>query len=79
MALLTLCQVTNFDQYNEFLPKDTAKAGHIRNKDMSVEEIRHQLDEIKGHLVWYPMEFLKDAEMAEKGLQVNAWTESVFT
>jgi phospholipase D1/2 len=43
------------------------------------EEIRQKLDQIKGHLVWMPLDFLKDAEMAEKGLQVNAWTESIYT
>jgi len=26
-----------------------------------------------------PLDFLKDAEMAEKGLQINSWTESVYT
>jgi hypothetical protein len=29
--------------------------------------------------VWMPLDFLRDAEMAEKGLQVNSWTESVYT
>jgi phospholipase D1/2 len=43
------------------------------------EEIRVKLDQIKGHLVWMPLEFLKDANMAETGLQVNAWTESIYT
>jgi phospholipase D1/2 len=37
------------------------------------------LNEVKGHLVWMPLDFLKDAEMAEKGMQVNQFTESVFT
>ena len=31
------------------------------------EEIRQKLDQIKGHLVWMPLEFLKDAPMAETG------------
>jgi phospholipase D1/2 len=26
-----------------------------------------------------PLKFLRDAEMAEKGLQVNQFTESVYT
>ena len=43
------------------------------------EEIREKLNQIKGHLVWMPLEFLKEAEMAEKGMQVNQFTESVFT
>lgn len=46
---------------------------------MPPEEIRAKLDKIKGHLVWMPLEFLKDAEMAETGLQINAWTESIYT
>lgn len=37
------------------------------------------LDRIRGHLVLMPMDFLKDAEMAEPGLQVNSWTESIYT
>lgn len=46
---------------------------------MPPQDCRDKLDQIKGHLVWMPMEFLRDAEMAEKGLQVNSWTESVYT
>ena len=41
--------------------------------------MRAKLEQIKGHLVWMPLNFLKDAEMAEKGLQVNQFTESVYT
>lgn len=42
-------------------------------------EIRKKLDKVKGHLVWMPLDFLKDANMAEVGLQVNQFTESVYT
>jgi phospholipase D1/2 len=55
------------------------RQGHIYDKSMPVEEIKKQLSRIKGHLVWMPLEFLCDAEMAEKGLQVNSYTESVYT
>jgi phospholipase D1/2 len=55
------------------------KAGHIYNKSMSVEEIKKQLDRVKGHLVWMPLDFLVDADMAEPGLQVNQFTESIYT
>jgi phospholipase D1/2 len=41
-------------------------------------DIRKKLDQIKGHLVWMPLEFLKDAQMAEPGLQINSWTESIY-
>ncbi len=46
---------------------------------MPAADARAKLDEIKGHLVWMPMDFLQDAEMAERGLQLNSWTESVYT
>jgi phospholipase D1/2 len=44
-----------------------------------VDVVRQELDKIKGHLVWMPLDFLKDVELAEKGLQVNAYTESIYT
>ncbi|KAL2066313.1 hypothetical protein VTL71DRAFT_2384 [Oculimacula yallundae] len=71
--------VKNFDDYDKFLPPKGTKAGHIYDKMIPPEEIRAKLDQIKGHLVWMPLEFLKDAAMAETGLQVNSWTESIYT
>ncbi|KAK3324376.1 hypothetical protein B0T19DRAFT_229252 [Cercophora scortea] len=71
--------VKTFDDYNGFLPPKGIKPGHIFDRMIPPEEVRRKLDQIKGHLVWMPLDFLKDAEMAEKGLQVNQWTESVYT
>ncbi|CZT42378.1 related to phospholipase D [Rhynchosporium secalis] len=71
--------VKNFDDYDKFLPPKGTKAGHIYDKMIPPNEIRAKLDQIKGHLVWMPLEFLKDAAMAETGLQVNSWTESIYT
>jgi phospholipase D1/2 len=76
---LTWVVVKNFDDYNTFLPPKGVKAGHIFDKFLPPEEIRQKLDQIKGHLVWMPLDFLKDANMAETGLQVNQITESVYT
>jgi phospholipase D1/2 len=42
---------------------------------MPVKDVREKLDQIKGHLVWLPLDFLRDAEMAEPGLAVNQITE----
>ncbi len=67
-----------FEDYNNFLPPKGVKAGHVFDKMTPPNEIRQKLDQIKGHLVWMPLDFLKDAEMAEKGLQVNQFTESVY-
>ncbi len=71
--------VKTFDDYEAFLPKNNIKQGHLHDPYMPVQDVRQKLDQIKGHLVWMPLEFLKDAEMAERGLQVNAYTESVYT
>lgn len=71
--------VKTFEDYDRYLPPRGVKSGHIFDQFMPPEDIRQKLDQVKGHLVWMPMEFLQDAEMAEKGLQVNSWTESVYT
>lgn len=71
--------VKNFDDYDRYLPPKGVKAGHVYDQFMPPEEAREKLSQVRGHLVCMPMEFLQDAEMAERGLQVNAWTESVYT
>lgn len=71
--------IKTFEDYDRFLPPRGVKPGHIFDQFMPPEDARKKLDQIRGHLVWFPLEFLKDAEMAERGLQVNAFTESVFT
>jgi len=72
--------VKNFDDYDAFLgAKGSRKAGHLYDMYQPVDVVRQELDKIKGHLVWMPLDFLKDANMAEKGLQVNAYTESIYT
>ncbi|KAJ2905464.1 hypothetical protein MKZ38_005340 [Zalerion maritima] len=71
--------VTNFEEYDHFLPPKGVKAGHIFDRMMPAADIRSKLDKVKGHLVWMPLQFLKDAPMAETGLQVNQFTESIFT
>ena len=71
--------VKTFEDYDTFLPPKGVKAGHIFDRFLPPEDIRTKLDKIKGHLVWFPLDYLKDANMAETGLQVNSWTESVYT
>lgn len=72
--------VKNFDDYEAFLPRHNKfKQGHLHDPFMPGEEVRQKLDLIRGHLVWMPLDFLRDAPMAEKGLQINAYTESIYT
>jgi len=71
--------IRTFDDYQNFLPRNDTKQGHLYNKFMPDDEIKRALDKIRGHLVWMPLNFLENAEMAEKGLAVNYYTESIYT
>ncbi|KAI0022487.1 phospholipase D/nuclease [Xylariomycetidae sp. FL0641] len=71
--------VKTFEDYDTFLPPKGVKAGHIFDRFQPVEDVRKKLDKIKGHLVWMPLDYLKDVNMAETGLQVNSLTESIYT
>lgn len=69
--------IKTFEQYDEFLPsRKSYKQGHLADAFVPVEDVKKKLDEVRGHLVWMPLDFLKDAPMAEfVGLQVNQFTE----
>ena len=67
--------IKTFEDYNHFYPRGSHKQGHLFDPYQPVQEVRQKLDRIKGHLVWLPLEFLRDAEMAEPGLAVNQITE----
>jgi phospholipase D1/2 len=77
--------IKTFEDYEAFTPNPKVdkehKQGHlyVKPQDMSIQEVKKQLDRIRGHLVWMPLDFLCNAEMAEKGLQVNEYTESIYT
>nr|BAC67175.1 phospholipase D [Aspergillus nidulans] len=71
--------IRTFEEYDKYRAKDGYKLGHLYDPFIPVQEVREKLDKIKGHLVWMPLDFLKDAEMAEPGLQVNQYTESIYT
>ncbi|KAF6808198.1 phospholipase [Colletotrichum sojae] len=71
--------IKTFEDYDRYLPPKGLKSGHIFDQFMPAADARKKIDQIKGHLVWFPLDFLRDAEMAEKGLQVNQFTESVYT
>lgn len=71
--------VKTFEDYDNFLPKQGIKSGHIYDRMQDPADVRKKLDKVKGHLVFMSLDFLKDANMAEVGLQVNSMTESVYT
>jgi phospholipase D1/2 len=75
--------ILTFEDYDSFTPNPEAdkdhKQGHLYDKHRPVKEIRLELDRIRGHLVWMQLKFLENAELAERGLQLNKYTESVYT
>lgn len=69
--------IKTFEDYDHFRPR-TGKDGHLFDLYQPVKDVREKLDKIKGHIVWMPLDFLRDAEMAEPGLAVNQFTEVSF-
>ncbi|KAI8991905.1 hypothetical protein BDF20DRAFT_812470 [Mycotypha africana] len=65
---------TNTEAFREIfhcVPDDTAfypdpsqiDIGHVHNPELTVEEIRGQLSNIRGHLVEFPYDFLKNVDL----------------
>lgn len=77
--VLTICAVKKFDDYDRYMAPRGVKPGHIFDQFLPVQDIKEKLAKIRGHLVWMPLKFLEETEMADKGLQVNQFTESVYT
>jgi phospholipase D1/2 len=78
--------IKTWTDYDTFSPRKTVKQGHIHDPYIPAKELRAKLDEIRGHLVWMPLDFLKDENMAENmekniksrlggAMQVNSYTE----
>lgn len=72
--------IKTFEDYDNFVGKPgSRKTGHLYDQYMPADVVRQELDKIRGHLVWMPLDFLRDAPMAEKSLAVNSFTESGYT
>lgn len=70
--------IKTWADYDSFAPRKTIKQGHLHDPHMPAELVRKEMDRIRGHLVWMPLDFLCNEEMAEKGMQVNQYTEVSF-
>lgn len=70
--------IKTWKDYDSFAPHKSVKQGHLYDAYMPVKQVREELDKIRGHLVWMALDFLCEEEMAEKGLQVNSYTEVSF-
>ena len=67
--------IKSWKDYDDFVPRKSTKQGHLHDPYMPVKQVRGELDKIRGHLVWMALDFLCEEEMAEKGMQVNSYTE----
>jgi phospholipase D1/2 len=67
--------IKTWKDYDSFAPRKTIKQGHLHDPYMPASLVRHELDKIRGHLVWMPLDFLCEETMAERGMQVNSVTE----
>lgn len=67
--------IKTWDDYDHFAPRDRIKQGHLHDPYMPVDAVKKEMDKIRGHLVWMPLDFLENEEMAKWGLQVNSVTQ----
>lgn len=67
--------IKTWDDYDHFAPRDRIKQGHLHDPYMPVETVKKEMDKIRGHLVWMPLDFLEKEEMAKWGLAVNSVTQ----
>jgi phospholipase D1/2 len=62
----------------------TWKIGHVVKEEFSpgekgLREVKEILSRVRGTLVEMPLLFLKEVDMAQEGLSLNALTEEVYT
>lgn len=56
--------VTNWEEYKSFYPDPAhIDIGHVHDPEMSVDEIRDHLSNIRGHLVEFPYKFLEGVDL----------------
>lgn len=67
--------IRTWKDYDTFAPRDTVKQGHLHDPYMPVAAVKKEMDRIRGHLVWMPLDFLCEEEMATWGVQVNSMTQ----
>lgn len=67
--------IKTWKDYDSFAPRDSIKQGHLHDPYMPVDAVRKEMDKIRGHLVWMPLDFLCEEEMAKWGVQINSVTQ----
>ncbi|CEP06786.1 hypothetical protein [Parasitella parasitica] len=58
--------VHTYEQHRKFIPNPAkVKTGHIADSSLTEDEICEQLDQIRGHLVLFPKDYLKDENLLQ--------------
>ncbi|OAC98061.1 hypothetical protein MUCCIDRAFT_150547 [Mucor lusitanicus CBS 277.49] len=72
--------VHTFEQHRKFLP-DPAKIphGHVADPDLHGREIRQRLSKVRGHLVQFPSDYLKDENMLGSLIRETVTPMVIFT
>ncbi|KAI8370759.1 hypothetical protein EDC96DRAFT_502234 [Choanephora cucurbitarum] len=63
--------ITNWNQYHQFYPDpEKIELGHVHDPNMSVHEVRKHLSAIRGHLVEFPLDFLRDEDLQGEAIPI---------
>lgn len=73
--------VTNWDEYKAFYPSgEEIDIGHVYDPEMSVDEILENLGRVRGHLVEFPLDFLKEVNLQGDSIPfITDFTEELYT
>ncbi|KAI8052677.1 hypothetical protein BDF21DRAFT_441216 [Thamnidium elegans] len=70
--------VHTFDQHRKFLP-DKVPHGHVADPELHGREIRNRLAKVRGHLVQFPYDYLKDENMLGSLIRETVTPMVIFT
>ncbi|KAG2210594.1 hypothetical protein INT47_002536 [Mucor saturninus] len=72
--------VHTYEQHRKFIPDpNKVKYGHVADPNLTEDEICEQLDQVKGHLVLFPKDYLKDENLLTGGIIDTVTPLIIFT
>lgn len=69
--------VTTFNEHRQFLPD--VPHGHVADPSLSEQDILKKLGKVQGHLVEFPMDYLKDENMLGSLIRETVTPMIIFT
>ncbi|GAA5895994.1 hypothetical protein JCM5296_003164 [Sporobolomyces johnsonii] len=71
-------KVETWEQYKAFVPQHPIRTGHVADLNRPIQDIKEQLDQVRGHLVAMPLNFLCKEHLLEFDASVNPVTISIY-